>query len=135
MLCEGGSWARVLDVYKRQAGFAGFTNCPGMKLFGISSASSLALAMAPFIPLVPSVRTSSAPDVYKRQEQACEGSRFAPAVWITPYIAADVLHQIKGLLVDNGFMGILKDRPFVLRNIVAFLVLKVLAGLEIDGVP
>jgi len=32
-------------------------------------------------------------------------------------------------------MGILKDRPFVLRNIVAFLVLKVLAGLEIDGVP
>ena len=68
-------------------------------------------------------------------EQACEGSCFAPAVWITPYIAADFLHQIKGLLVDNGFMGILKDRPFVLRNIVAFLVLKVLAGLEIDGVP
>ena len=32
-------------------------------------------------------------------------------------------------------MGILKDRPLVLRNIVAFLVLKVLAGLEIDGVP
>ena len=34
-------------------------NCPGMKLFGISSASSysvpVALAMAPFIPLVPSV--------------------------------------------------------------------------------
>ena len=67
--------------------------------------------------------------------QACEGSRFAPAVWITPYIAADFLRQIKGLLVDNGFMGILKDRPFVLRNIVAFLVLKVLAGLEIDGMP
>jgi len=68
-------------------------------------------------------------------EQACEGSCFAPAVWITPHIAADFLHQIKGLLVDNGFMGILKDRPLVLRNIVAFLVLKVLAGLEIDGVP
>ena len=68
-------------------------------------------------------------------EQSCEGSRFAPAVWITPHIAADFLHQIKGLLVDNGFMGILKDRPLVLRNIVAFLVLKVLAGLEIDGVP
>ena len=47
------------------AGFAGFTNCPGMKLFGISSASSLALAMAPFIPLVPSVRTSSAPYAFK----------------------------------------------------------------------
>ena len=70
-----------------------------------------------------------------RIEQACEGSRFAPAVWITPYIATDFLHQIKGLLVDNGFMSILKDLPFVLRNIVAFLVLKVLAGLEIDGMP
>ena len=68
-------------------------------------------------------------------EQTCEGSRFAPAVWITPYIAANFLRQIKGLLVDNGFMGILKDRPFILRNIVAFLVLKVLAGLEIDGMP
>ena len=68
-------------------------------------------------------------------EQAREGSCFAPAVWITPYIAADFLHQIKGLLVDNGFMGILKDRPSVLRNIVAFLVLKVFAGLEIDGMP
>ena len=46
-------------------------------------------------------------------EQACEGSRFAPAVWITPYIAADFLHQIKGLLVDNGFMGILKEPPLL----------------------
>ena len=40
---------------------------------------------------------------------------------LTPYIAADFMRQIKGLLVDNSFMGILKDRPFVLRNIVAFL--------------
>ena len=31
-------------------------------------------------------------------------------------------------------MGILKERPLVLRNIVAFLVLKVLAGLEIDEI-
>ena len=42
-------------------GFAGFTNCPGMKLFGISFASSSAFAMAPFIPFAPSVSTSSAP--------------------------------------------------------------------------
>ena len=68
-------------------------------------------------------------------EQACEGSRFAPAVWITPYIAADFLRQIKGLLVDNGFMGILKDRPFVLRNIVLFLSLKCLRVLKLMVCP
>ena len=43
------------------AGLAGFTNCPGMKLPGISAASSSAFAMAPFIPFAPSVRTISAP--------------------------------------------------------------------------
>ncbi len=31
-------------------------------------------------------------------------------------------------------MGILENRPFVLRDIMAFLVLEVLSGLEIDGV-
>ena len=31
-------------------------------------------------------------------------------------------------------MRILKNRPFVLRDIMAFLVLEVLSGLEIDGV-
>ena len=43
------------------AGFAGFTNCPGMKLPSISSESSFAFAIAPFIPLAPLVRTISAP--------------------------------------------------------------------------
>ena len=42
-------------------GLAGLTNCPGMKLFGISLANSSALAMAPDIPLAPSVSTISAP--------------------------------------------------------------------------
>ena len=31
-------------------------------------------------------------------------------------------------------MGILENRPFVLRDIMTFLVLEVLSGLEIDGV-
>ena len=52
-------------------------------------------------------------------EQACEGSRFAPAVWITPYIAADFLHQIKGLLVDNGFMEMcIRDSLFSLETLI-----------------
>lgn len=43
------------------AGFAGLENCEGMNEFGISAASRSASSMAPFIPLAPSVSTSSAP--------------------------------------------------------------------------
>ena len=42
-------------------GFAGLTNCPGIKLLGVCFESSSAFAMAPFIPFEPSVKTSSAP--------------------------------------------------------------------------
>ena len=42
-------------------GLARFTNCPGIKLPGIWAASSSAFAIAPFMPLAPSVSTSSAP--------------------------------------------------------------------------
>ena len=67
-------------------------------------------------------------------KQACEGSCFAPAVRVASDIPTDFLHKVKGLLVNNGFVRILKNRPFVLRDIMAFLVLEVLSGLEIDGV-
>ena len=42
--------------------------------------------------------------------------------------------RVKGLLVNDSFMGILENYPFVLRDIMAFLVLEVLSGLEVDGV-
>ena len=58
----------------------------------------------------------------------------APAVRVTPDICPDTLHIVKGFLVDDGLMGILKNRPLAFVNIVAFLVLEVLAGLEIDSV-
>ena len=48
-------------LYQWAFGFAGFTNWPGIKLFGVSFASSSALAIAPFMPFAPSERTSSAP--------------------------------------------------------------------------
>ena len=67
-------------------------------------------------------------------EQAREGSCFAPAVRVASDIPTDFLHKVKGLLVNDSFMGILENRPFVLRDIMAFLVLEVLSGLEIDGV-
>ena len=58
----------------------------------------------------------------------------APAVWVTPDICPDTLHIVKGFLVDDGLMGILENRPLAFVNIVTFLVLEVLASLEIDGV-
>ena len=56
----------------------------------------------------------------------------APAVRVTPDICPDTLHIVKGFLVDDGLMGILENRPLAFVNIMAFLVLEVLAGLEVD---
>ncbi len=67
-------------------------------------------------------------------KQACEGSCFAPAVRVASDIPTDFLHKVKGWLVDDWLMGIFKNRPFVLRHIMAFLVLKMLACFEIDRV-
>ena len=50
-------------VLKWMSGFAGFLNCCGMKCrFGSPPTISSALAMAPGMPLAPSVSTSSAPN-------------------------------------------------------------------------
>ena len=49
-------------------------------------------------------------------KQACEGSCFAPAVRVASDIPTDFRHKVKGLLVNNGFVRILKNRPFVLRD-------------------
>ena len=48
-------------VFSWIAGFAGVLNCWGMKELGMLAASSSALAMAPYMPLAPSVSSSSAP--------------------------------------------------------------------------
>ena len=48
-------------VRRWTAGLDGLENCWRMTLFGIFVASSSALAIAPFIPLAPSVRTRRAP--------------------------------------------------------------------------
>ena len=66
--------------------------------------------------------------------QAGQRVGLAPAVRVTPDICPDTLHIVKGFLVDDGLMGVLENRPLIFVNIVAFLVLEVPAGLEIDGV-
>ena len=50
-------------------------------------------------------------------EQTREGSCFAPAVRVASDISTDFLHKVKGLLVNDSFMGILENCPFVLRDI------------------
>ncbi len=59
----------------------------------------------------------------------------AKAVCIALGVASDTLYAVKSFLVDDGLMGILKNRPLALVNIVALFILKVLAGLEVDGMP
>ena len=67
--------------------------------------------------------------------QACQRMGLPEAVRVASGVAPDTLHIVKGFLVDNGLMGIFKNRPLALIDIVAFLVLEVLAGFEIDGMP
>src|SRR5438128_1934700 len=45
------------------SGLAGLSNCCGIQEWGVSLANCSALAMAPFIPSVPGVRTSFAPSI------------------------------------------------------------------------
>ena len=64
--------------------------------------------------------------------QAGQGMGLPKAVRVASGVSPDTLHIVKGFLVDDGLMGILENRPLAFVNIVAFLVLEVLAGLEID---
>src|SRR5699024_3068653 len=64
--------------------------------------------------------------------QAGQRMGLPKAVRVASGVSPDTLHIVKGFLVDNGLMGILENRPLAFVNIVAFLVLEVLAGLEID---
>ncbi len=52
-------------VRRWTAGLDGFENCWRMTLFGILVSSSSAFAIAPFMPLGPSVRTTRAPRIFR----------------------------------------------------------------------
>ena len=97
--------------------------------FGVMAASILRVALAVIgamdIHLAAAVGTV---------HQAGQRVGLAPAIRVAPDIRPDALHIVKGFLVDDGLMGILENCPLAFVNIVAFLVLEVLAGLEIDGV-
>ena len=67
-------------------------------------------------------------------EQVGQRRSLTVAVWVAPEIAPDTSYVVKGFLVDDSIMGILKNCPLVFIDIVTFLILEMLSGLEIDGV-
>ena len=58
--------------------------------------------------------------------------RLSPPIGITLNASPALLRIFKGFLVDDRLLRILECLPILLRYIVAFLVLKMLSGLEID---
>lgn len=48
---------------------------------------------------------------------------------------AELLRQLPGLPVNDGFVGVLKDHPFILRIFNAvFVLIGFLMGTEVDGI-
>ena len=58
---------------------------------------------------------------------------FTPSVWVSPDITPYTLYIIKSALIDYRLMGILKNHPLAFIYIMAFLVLEMLAGLEVTS--
>ena len=69
------------------------------------------------------------------EQQTAQGIGLAPAIRIAPDVLAEALHVIEGGLIHDGLMRILNDRPLILIHVMAFLVLEVLSGLEVAGMP
>ena len=67
--------------------------------------------------------------------QSGQQVNLTPSVRIAADIASDLLNQIKGCLIDDRLLCILKDYPVILRHIMTLLVLEMLGRLEIDGMP
>ena len=67
--------------------------------------------------------------------QTSQRCGLTPAVRVSLCVSPDTLHIVKGVLVNNGLMGVLKNHPIALVYIVALFILKVLAGFEVHCMP
>ena len=56
---------------------------------------------------------------------------FSPSIWVSSYITSDPLYIIKGLLVYDRLLRVLKHRPLVFPYIMAFLILEMLSGFKV----
>ena len=96
-------------VFLCASGLERFSNCPGIKLPSVSPASSSAFSIAPFIPLLPSVRTISAPYaliIFLRSTLIVSGSTiinlypFAAAIAARPM---PVFPDVGSIITEPGF--------------------------------
>src|SRR5208283_3802645 len=97
-------------VWRWISGLAGLENCWGMKLLGICLFNSSALAMAPFMPLAPSVSTSLAPRIFnslRRSRLIVSGIvriSFNPLAAATNASAMPVLPLVGSMSTVSGFI-------------------------------
>ncbi|MPM57439.1 hypothetical protein SDC9_104261 [bioreactor metagenome] len=91
------------------AGLAGFSNCCRIIESGVSSRSSSALAIAPFIPLAPGVSTKWAPNAFRRLRRSTLMVSGIVKISLYPF-AADakaspipVLPLVGSMIVTPGF--------------------------------
>ena len=116
------------------AGFAGLSNCPGIKLFSYSFASSFALAIAPFIPFVPSVNTISAPYAFRIFLLSTLIVSGIVSITLYPLIAArearpiPVLPDVGSMITAPGFRTPLSSASSIILRAIRSLALP--AGLK-----
>ena len=65
----------------------------------------------------------------------CKRVIVAPTVGIPFDISSYSLHIIKGFLVDNRLVRVLKDEPLIFGYISTFLVFEMLSCFEVDRMP
>ena len=95
--------------------------------FCISRAGVLGLTLAVISPVNVHLRAT-----VSAVHQPGQQMDLTPSVRISADGTADLLDQIKSLLIDDRLLCVFEDHPVVLRNIMALLVLEMLNGLEID---
>ena len=66
--------------------------------------------------------------------QPCQWMCFSPSIRISADILPNPLDIIKGFLINDCFLRILKYCPVIFGHIMAFFVLKMLSGLKINRV-
>lgn len=65
--------------------------------------------------------------------KACERMDRSPAIRPPGDIRPNFLNKIKGFLINDGFLGILKYLPKISIHIMTMCILEMLPGLEIHG--
>ena len=109
--------------------FADYTRLDLCGAFGVVAADILRLILA----VVNAVDVQLAAAV-RAIHQSCQRVDVSPSVRAAFDTAANTLYVIERGLVNNRFVGVLKDCPLAFIDVMTFLVLEVFTGLEVDRV-